>query len=321
MSSSNELLAKTERLKVILIAHATHDTDEHTSDEEYVELRRELVSSPLLREKLPRFVINCRSLREFWGFIQPKFEHYKDRREYLREEFKPLLDLLELESFDVPSPAIGDSFEHQFPAGLPFGLKKPSLAFIPLKGSQKAAFEDEPEVGVIRKDVYPNLAYHKLEDHLRSTPIGQSGFFILNLRRMCQTRQEKQFLASYEGLYKILSENVPILIPQAWIQWHSKPKRDLRAVASSYTDDLYRVDSVSFWKNRRFAILVDDISHYAKHVGTRWDADEQKYAMRLKEDRKLRKEGWQVFRVGNWEIRAESFIAEILNDLREYIDF
>ena len=114
--------------------------------------------------------------------------------------------------------------------------------------------------------------------------------------------------------------DVPVLVPQAWIQWHSLKKADLRAAGSSYAADLYRVDFVAFWNNRRFAILIDDISHYAvKGVG-RWDANETQYSNRLKEDRKLRKEGWDVFRVSNWEIRNGG-LPEILADLREFLRF
>ncbi len=43
--------------------------------------------------------------------------------------------------------------------------------------------------------------------------------------------------------------------------------------------------------------------------------------MRLKEDRKLRKEGWEVFRISNWEIRNEQLLSEILADFLEHIEF
>ena len=117
------------------------------------------------------------------------------------------------------------------------------------------------------------------------------------------------------------STDIPVLIPQAWIQWHSKTKQDLRSTASSYADELYRVDFVAFWDNRRYAIPIDDISHYAKRSGKTWEASEVEYSKRLREDRKLRKTGWQVFRVSNWEMRSEDAIPEILSDLKEFIGF
>lgn len=79
---------------------------------------------------------------------------------------------------------------------------------------------------------------------------------------------------------------------------------------------------MAFWNNKRYVILVDDISHYAvKNDESSWDASEENYSKRLKEDRKLRKEGWQVFRVSNWELRDDSRVEEILQDLREFIGF
>jgi hypothetical protein len=77
---------------------------------------------------------------------------------------------------------------------------------------------------------------------------------------------------------------------------------------------------MSFWNNKRFAILIDDISHYAKKNYSYWNADQEKYSMRLKEDRKLRKERWNVFRISNWELRQGEFIKELSDDLLDYIE-
>ena len=49
-------------------------------------------------------------------------------------------------------------------------------------------------------------------------------------------------------------------------------------------------------------------------------ANEEQYSKRLKEDRKLRKESWEVFRVSNWEVR-EDHTGEVLNDLKDHIGF
>ncbi len=212
-----------------------------------------------------------------------------------------------------------NSFTQQFPLGMPFGIKKPSLAAIPHKGSQKIYFEEKIDVGIIKDNVYPNFTYVKLEDCLRETPIGS--LEIEKLINMSQTEYEKIFLKKYTNLYDMCNKEIPVLIPQAWIQWHSSTKPELRANNSSYVDELYRVDFVAFWKNQRFAILIDDISHYAKKNHSYWNADEEKYSMRLKEDRKLHKEGWEVFRISNWEICQQEIMPELLDDLREFIGF
>jgi hypothetical protein len=92
---SDDLVTKVESLKAMLVSHATGGGAETT---EYKGLRQELLSIPRVAKLLPRFVHVCRDLAEFWGFIKPKFGTYAERREYLRNEFDPLLSMLETES-------------------------------------------------------------------------------------------------------------------------------------------------------------------------------------------------------------------------------
>ena len=212
-----------------------------------------------------------------------------------------------------------DLFCHQFPAGLPFGLTKPHVQLRPEGGTQVIQFEDASDVGVIRSGVYPRLTFDGLQAAVSGTPIAATKLQ-QKLVALIQTESETKFFKQYDITYSMFTAEVPVLIPQAWIQWHSLKKDDLRAAGSSYAADLYRVDFVAFWNDRRFAILIDDISHYANKAGNRWDANETQYANRLKEDRKLRKEGWDVFRVSNWEIRNDG-IPEILVDLRSFLGF
>jgi len=216
-------------------------------------------------------------------------------------------------------PAIIDLFQYQFPAGLPFGITKPDFAIASENGFQRLHFEIKQGMGLLRSEVYPNFTFRNLEhafgvDQRTNTSIKQA------LVRMNQTKMEKDFFLAYARTFNMADANVPALVPQAWMQWHSAPKRDLRSDSSIHADDLYRVDFVAFWENRRYAILIDDIGHYAKKIGNTWQADEEAYSKRLKEDRKLRKDRWQVFRISNWEIRNQ-LLPEILNDLRYFIGF
>ena len=59
----------------------------------------QLLGNILIKSKLPSFMRTCRSLDEFWGFIKPKFEHYAERRSFLRDEFDPVLTFLEESNF------------------------------------------------------------------------------------------------------------------------------------------------------------------------------------------------------------------------------
>jgi len=214
-----------------------------------------------------------------------------------------------------------DLFIKQFPAGLPFGVDKPDFAIIADKGIQKLSFVVKDGMGILKRDVYPNFNFRKLEaafgvDEFTNQEVKKA------LVNMNQTSKEKEFLIAYAKTFDMANSDIPTLIPQAWVQWHSQPKKNLRLVDSKHTDELYRIDFVAFWNNKRYAILVDDISHYGKKENSNlWLADEEGYSKRLKEDRKLRKEGWEVFRISNWEIRNNNLMPEILNDLKDFIGF
>ncbi len=314
--TSGDILPTVERLKAILWARARGV--EPTDPDEYANLRRELVALPPVKAALPSFVISCRTVPEFWSFIQSKFPSYKERTDFLQKEFEKVL--ADLESGDTPGQPVADLFRHQFPAGLPFGLTKPNVVVKPQGGTQVLMFEAAADVGVIRAGAYPCLTFADLQAMASGTPV-TSARFDEKLLALSQTDYEKTFFRQYATKYAMFTADVPVLVPQAWIQWHSLKKDDLRSAGSPYYADLYRVDFVAFWKNRRFALLIDDISHYGKKGPARWDADEEAYSKRLKEDRKLRKERWDVFRVSNWEIKNGTMLPEILTDLREFMDF
>ena len=184
-----------------------------------------------------------------------------------------ILEANELNNEDFPS-GVSDLFKHQFPAGLPFGLAKPDFLIIPNKGSQKLQFGLKQGMWILEEGIYPNFSFQHLVAMLganEDTDIAIKK----SLVSMNQTDSEKAFFLAYAHACNMGKSDIPVLIPQAWVQWHSLPKRDLRATDSSHTDELYRIDFVSFWKNRRFAILVDDISHYSMKQGNIWKANDR----------------------------------------------
>jgi hypothetical protein len=216
-------------------------------------------------------------------------------------------------------PSATDLFMYQFPAGLPFGRVKPGFAVKAEKGSQTLKFEWQHGIGIIKNSVYPKFDYQKLANAFgcdtTNVTLKQA------LRDMNQTAYEKEFFLTYARKFDMANKSVPVLIRQAWIQWHSFPKKNLPSNASLNVDDMYRVDFVAFWNNKRFLIFVDDISHYALKQGKNWLANEESYSKRLQEDRKLRKEGWQVFRISNWELKNKDSLEDMLIDLQYFIGF
>jgi hypothetical protein len=94
LNEVDDIFNKAVRLKIVVTGRATHESYE---DDEYIALRRELIGTARVRSKLPRFIVNCHTLGEFWTCIKGLYAHYQERRDYITEEFAPVLEMLELE--------------------------------------------------------------------------------------------------------------------------------------------------------------------------------------------------------------------------------
>lgn len=93
MPAPDPLVAKVESLQNLLVSHATGGGGGEYGD--YGQLRRELLNNPVTGTGLPHFVHTCRDLSQFWQFIKYKYGRYAERREYIWDEFRPLIELLE----------------------------------------------------------------------------------------------------------------------------------------------------------------------------------------------------------------------------------
>ncbi len=88
----DELTKKIEMLQDMLIAHATGGRAE---DAQYQPLRKEMLASSLVRDLAPPFLRTCRTLDEFWPFIKHEHGNYADRRKFIWDSFRPMLDRVE----------------------------------------------------------------------------------------------------------------------------------------------------------------------------------------------------------------------------------
>jgi len=86
------LLEQAETLQNLLISHATGGSE---SDAQYRQLRQVFLTGPTYEKTLPQFVRTNRSLDQFWQFIKYRYKHYAERRQYIYDEFQPLMQLLE----------------------------------------------------------------------------------------------------------------------------------------------------------------------------------------------------------------------------------
>ena len=64
-----------------------------------------VLSNSALDPLLPKFLRTCRNLAQFWQFIKFKFGTYAERRNYIWEEFRPILAAIEQGSL-APSDSV-----------------------------------------------------------------------------------------------------------------------------------------------------------------------------------------------------------------------
>lgn len=64
----------------------------------YIIVRDRLVSIKALEKLLPDWILTKRTVDQFWTFIKGRFSTYQERREFLWNEFAPLLRYLETKS-------------------------------------------------------------------------------------------------------------------------------------------------------------------------------------------------------------------------------
>jgi Abortive infection C-terminus len=87
-------LDKAIRLQNGLIAQATGNEFDG-SDAAYQDLRLFFATRADTKAKLPDFVRRCSDLGQFWGFIKYERSTYRERRDLIWSEFRPLIEYLE----------------------------------------------------------------------------------------------------------------------------------------------------------------------------------------------------------------------------------
>jgi hypothetical protein len=97
-----DLLNKVTALQNLLVAQAT---GKGADERAYVPLRAQLLKDPIVGSLLPRVVQTSRDLGQFWDFIQPRFKHYAERREFIRGEFQRALEAAESSTSPVADAA------------------------------------------------------------------------------------------------------------------------------------------------------------------------------------------------------------------------
>jgi len=84
---------KVNQLCSLLIERAIGNiTDEQ--EQQYAQLRAEMMRIPYVMDKVPEFLRQCRDIKEFWYFIKG-IPSYRERRKFLRDSFDELVNFLD----------------------------------------------------------------------------------------------------------------------------------------------------------------------------------------------------------------------------------
>lgn len=87
-----ERLTQVESLQNLLISRATGNQE---SNAEFTRLRQIIIENTALDVFIPKFIKTCRNIDQFWQFIKYEFGSYQERRDFIWNEFRPLLDAIE----------------------------------------------------------------------------------------------------------------------------------------------------------------------------------------------------------------------------------
>jgi hypothetical protein len=87
---------KLERALALRDGLVAHCADGSIDNRVYRLLRREFMNDPATSKLLPRFVRTNQDTGSLWGFFKAQSPHWEPRRQFVREEFVPLIDFLEI---------------------------------------------------------------------------------------------------------------------------------------------------------------------------------------------------------------------------------
>lgn len=102
------LIEKVRTLQNMLISRATGG---NMDNEEYQLLRRAILNDSTISEYIPSFIKNIRDENQFWQMIKPKFGDYDKRRQYIYDEFSPLLEKLETDETNSSTTHISQNLQ------------------------------------------------------------------------------------------------------------------------------------------------------------------------------------------------------------------
>lgn len=154
--------AKVERIKAILVGIARGgNRGDRATENEYRQLRSEIIQDPELTSLVPKFVHSNRTSLEFWGFIQPKHASYRQRTDFIAAEFEMILRHLEVAHLSPASRAITEKLK---------SFERESLSTEWQKASERAKSDVDGAITMARTLVESTLKHILDEEEIQYNP-------------------------------------------------------------------------------------------------------------------------------------------------------
>lgn len=120
---------------------------------------------------------------------------------------------------------------------------------------------------------------------------------------------EKRLFYEYNCRYQKLGYEIPALVPQVYL--HYDPYTASRRGAEGSPLPRQRMDFLLLFSGRRRVVLEIDGS---QHYSTDGFADPKKYATMVREDRRLRLDGYEIYRFSSTEMNSSNSSKQMLNE-------
>jgi hypothetical protein len=138
--------------------------------------------------------------------------------------------------------------------------------------------------------------------------------------RQLRSPRQKYFIEPRSAIPDMVdSLAAPALIPQVWLNYTYDPKRRPTKMSGDANDMPKRVDFL-FIRNKKMSVVeIDDPSHYADYdAGKRkYEVNEERYTNNLRVERALRNQGFEIFRLSNFEVMnaTESDLIQLISQV------
>lgn len=99
MTNNDEIIARIDRIRKILEDGLT---GQGYADDEFRNLRAEVISDSRIRNLLPKFLLNLREAKHLYHQVKDTHTTYASRRQWLTSEFTPVLSYLETTGLELP---------------------------------------------------------------------------------------------------------------------------------------------------------------------------------------------------------------------------